>query len=155
MKLRLKKLISISMTLMLSSFLQVCGPAAGEDTNNEEEEKTPPVIENKESVELDSVLDCKEGTSLDYDNFGESFFLSYCTSCHSSQLAEGERAGAPVTINLNSLSDIQIWRQKILSTSGSPAGNTMPPVDHVPSEERVALREWLNCGAPGGDENLD
>lgn len=74
-------------------------------------------IPNNRVYKKTNYLNCKQGTFLTYDNFGEDFFLNYCTSCHSSSVPEAERHGAPLLINLDTPEDIQLNRAGILDVT--------------------------------------
>ena len=82
-----------------------------------------------------------------WQNTGEPFMRTWCTSCHHPDLPEGQRQGAPVDVNLDTHSDVRMWADRIQArvwTEDAP----MPPVG-VPTEgELEALAEWLDCGAP-------
>ena len=82
-----------------------------------------------------------------YDNVGAPFMTTWCTACHSSDLDSQYRAGAPDTVNLDTLEDVQQWNERILAcvlNDDSP----MPPAG-LPSEDDLSrLEEWLLCGAP-------
>lgn len=92
-------------------------------------------------------LNCDEGSHLNYDNFGEGFFLTYCTSCHSSSLTTIEsRLGAPLHINLDTPEGIELNRVGILLSTRSYL------IDDE-SNERVTDRN--NNGIPDEQEDHD
>ena len=109
-----------------------------------------PSVANKSALLPAWGLTCPTGSWLTYENFGQGFMIRNCTSCHHADLGEGARAGAPITVNLDTLDGILIWREKIFATTTNPPsqGNSMPPSNTVRAGERNALEEWLACGAP-------
>ncbi len=92
------------------------------------------------------------GTSLTYQNFGQGFFTSYCTRCHSSTLSGDARNGAPEGDDWDSLERIRDEADEIdefAGAEGDKVHTQMPPNPPNPSdEERRKLSEWLACGAP-------
>ncbi len=152
-----------------------CGSSGGDDVDEENPNAAlNPPIKNS-PVKVKTTLKCPRGTSYTYENFGEAFMLSYCTSCHSSALSESLRAGAPTQINLDRYEDIVLWRISINNVatgrrlvtipSEKPSGDgkedeeekqverkvraSMPPAENVPDIDRSRLSEWLGCGSPG------
>jgi hypothetical protein len=96
---------------------------------------------------------CGSSKDLTYESFGGPFFLSWCTGCHSSDLPERARQGAPVGTNLDSLEDIRKHRELILTRAVHRAD--MPPAGGPSPQERALLEEWLGCGAPSESEGFD
>ncbi len=83
------------------------------------------------------------GTQLTYDNFGASFFASYCNRCHASA-----QHGAPSSFQFNTLDQIHAHAARIFERAAGP-NTTMPPgSDDPPLDQRDQLAEWLACGAP-------
>ncbi len=86
-----------------------------------------------------------------YASFGQAFFASYCTGCHSA--AASDRHGAPGNENYDTEADIARHASTIeLEAAGGPdATNTaMPelagPVMTKPTDaERARLGEYLAC----------
>jgi len=78
--------------------------------------------------------------------------LNYCNNCHSADVPEESRAGAPLTCNLDTPADVMLWRTGILANAVTE--ELMPPSKHIPSDVLEQLTEWLECGAPTGDERL-
>lgn len=102
---------------------------------------------------LSSGATCASDSTLDYENFGRTFMNTYCTRCHSSALADGDRHGAPSDHNFDSLGNIQkVPAEHIdaMAAAGPDRVNTtMPPSEPRPTEaERRDLGEWLACGTP-------
>jgi uncharacterized membrane protein len=117
-------LIRISLLACALSFsLAACGDDGGGDGGN----------------------DCTTST-LTYDNFGSAFMTNYCLDCHSS--SSGNRMGAPVSVNFDTLELVQNQASRVEARAGS--GSSMPPssFSSLPSDsERTMLSEWIDCGA--------
>lgn len=92
------------------------------------------------------------GTTLTYQNFGQSFMGTYCLRCHNSTLAGNARNDAPSDVNFNTHEEVRAEAQDIDMQAGASATITneeMPPDGERPSvEDRRKLSEWLACGAP-------
>jgi len=97
---------------------------------------------------------CPSSSVATYENFGAPFFFSYCTGCHSSALGEGQRRNAPIGVNFDSLDDIRRMRERIWARAADK-NTTMPPVGGPSDAQRELLGDWLACGAPGDDVQLD
>jgi hypothetical protein len=96
---------------------------------------------------------CPTDSTANYDNTGGPFLLNWCTGCHSSLLAAGQRAGAPLGVDLDTPAGIDQQLLRIYARSADH-NVTMPPVDGVPTHERTRLGDWITCGAPGLDEAI-
>jgi uncharacterized membrane protein len=92
------------------------------------------------------------GSTLNYQNFGQSFMTNHCTRCHGSGVTGANRQEAPIGINFDTVEGVRAHRARIDShaAAGPDAINTlMPPSEPRPSEaQRRELGEWLACGAP-------
>ena len=93
-------------------------------------------------------VDCSKVTAT-YQNFGATFFESYCLRCHSSALRDDlARFDAPLGIDFDTLEQAREFKNRIRLRAGELGD--MPP--HLlggpaPSEaERIQLMEWLDCG---------
>ena len=87
---------------------------------------------------------CQRDPPLDYNDFGRGFLERHCTGCHSSLLAEGHRADAPVGVDLDSYADAVQWADRIYIRSvGEDA--SMPPGGGPTDQEKALLAEWLTC----------
>jgi mono/diheme cytochrome c family protein len=81
------------------------------------------------------------GTTLTYENFGQSFFNEWCVSCH----------GGPNGYSSRAFTDIDTIRAQAADIFKNAAedNQTMPPGPVGPSQaQRYDLAEWLACGAP-------
>ena len=90
--------------------------------------------------------DTCSASTLDYENFGARFFLSWCTGCHSGALEEKERQKAPVGVDFDNIDAIRAKKDRI-SARAVEANATMPPAGGPSAKERAMLSEWLACGA--------
>ena len=100
-------------------------------------------VQNIDTAEVD---ECAEMVWT-YENVGAPFMTTWCTACHSSDLDSQYRAGAPDTVNLDTLEDVRQWNERILArvfNQDSP----MPPAGLPAEEDLLRLEEWLLCGAP-------
>ena len=94
---------------------------------------------------------CPTSDPPTYGSFGQTFFTTYCTGCHSSTATN--RNGAPSDMNFDSEADIDMHLADIdaEAASGPAATNTeMPELDGPVSEppttaERVTLGQFLAC----------
>ncbi|WAS90185.1 hypothetical protein [Nannocystis punicea] len=94
---------------------------------------------------------CPEDSILTAENFGAPFMLTHCTGCHHVALKEGERAGAPLGIDFESLKKVRAQADRIWARAADQNA-TMPPVGPPSADERARLGEWLACGAPTAAE---
>jgi hypothetical protein len=94
---------------------------------------------------------CPEESPLTFEDFGGPFLYSWCTSCHSSGMPEGQRQNAPVGVDFDSLEDARAWADRIWLRAADH-NITMPPVGGPDTDERAMLGEWLACGAPSLDD---
>ncbi|MFZ6177179.1 hypothetical protein [Nannocystis pusilla] len=90
---------------------------------------------------------CPEDSILTAENFGAPFILTHCTGCHHVALKEGERAGAPLGVDFESLVKVRAQADRIWARAADQNAS-MPPVGPPPVDERARLGEWLACGAP-------
>ena len=90
---------------------------------------------------------CPDDTVLTWDNFGGPFVLNWCTGCHSANLPEGERAGATLGVDFDTVEDVQQWRS-VMWVYSADDNLSMPPVGGPGPMDRFYFGEWLACGAP-------
>lgn len=97
--------------------------------------------------------DACQDSIVTWENFGESFFLTWCTGCHHSALPSAERACAPCGANFDSHAGAgeraAIIKLRVLDYMTVDGLTPMPPAAILPEEELALLREWIDCGAPG------
>lgn len=89
---------------------------------------------------------CPTGTELTYENFGQSFMLRHCNTCHTPGLED--RHGAPEGYDFDDLAQIRKHASHIYVRSAGDNASMPPGPDDPPIEERDQLAEWLACGAP-------
>lgn len=91
------------------------------------------------------------GSTLTWDNFGNTFMSAYCTRCHHTELRGEARQGAPSFHDFDTAKGVRVVKEHVDETtaSGPAATNkSMPPDGPMPTlEERQKLGEWLACGA--------
>jgi uncharacterized membrane protein len=95
----------------------------------------------------DSPAETCESQPWSWQNTGEPFMRTWCTQCHHSDLAEGDRQGAPVGVDLETHADALLWRDRIEARVWADSA-PMPPAGGPSTEELEVLAEWLACGAP-------
>lgn len=117
---------------------------------DESGESAPPAIAIEDVESLDE-RPCPDESYLTYESFGGPFIVTWCSGCHAAALPDGQRQGAPLNSNFDSLKDIRAWAPRIWARTGDHNA-TMPPIGVPDDEERAALGEWLACGAPSRDE---
>ena len=94
---------------------------------------------------------CPPDSHLTWENFGEPFLLTWCTSCHSSHLSgEGdpnERQNAPLGSDFDTYAHYLDWAEDVDDRAGGN-NTSMPPAGGPTEAERVMLSEWIACGSP-------
>ena len=96
---------------------------------------------------------CPTENAPTYAGFGQPFFATYCTGCHSATASD--RHGAPAGQNYDTEDDVREHAGEIdaMAAAGPDATNTAMPelggsVDHRPSAaEREQLGAFLACMA--------
>lgn len=86
--------------------------------------------------------------SLVWETAGLPLTRGKCGGCHSASLAEGERSGAPVGIDLDTLAGVRTHAERAVVRM--QAGE-MPPSGGVSEVELARFIAWLDCGAPGDE----
>lgn len=99
----------------------------------------------------DSGTVCPPDSHLTWENFGEPFLLTWCTSCHSSHLSgEGdpnERQNAPHGSDFDTYAHYLDWAEDVDDRAGG-SNTSMPPAGGPTEFERAMLSEWIACGSP-------
>lgn len=85
-----------------------------------------------------------------YDNFGRTFFETYCTKCHDAAKPPGMRGGAPAAMNFDTLAGIRMFTSQIdqQAAIGPKATNRFMPGGNGPlpsDDERRRLGEFVAC----------
>lgn len=87
-----------------------------------------------------------------YADFGQHFFTTYCTRCHSATLVGSARTGAPDGYDFDSITGVRARIREIdeVAAAGPSATNVqMPFAGTRPSQaEREMLGQLLACGVP-------
>lgn len=94
----------------------------------------------------DAASECKS-VPWNWQNTGEPFMRTWCTSCHHSDLNQGERQGAPVGIDLVTHDDFLMWAERVDVRVWADT-LPMPPAGGPTEDELEILAEWMDCGAP-------
>ena len=77
---------------------------------------------------------------------GHPTMLTYCTTCHSSQLDGHDRNEAPLWMDFDTLGGVRLEADRIAARVES---GDMPPGGAMPPAQAQRLLRWLECGAPG------
>lgn len=83
---------------------------------------------------------------LTWETVGDPFVRTWCTSCHSSALAEEHRQGAPVGVDFDSYDNVIAYAARIearVTSDDAP----MPPAGTPDADEEARFLEWLACEA--------
>jgi uncharacterized membrane protein len=82
-----------------------------------------------------------------WDSFARDFFATWCTRCHASTLAGGDRNGAPTGFDWDVETSVRDHLAMIRNAVG--VGNFMPfnPPDPT-CDERQRLVRWIDADAP-------
>jgi hypothetical protein len=96
---------------------------------------------------------CPTDSTLTYESFGEPFFTSWCTGCHSSAATGDTRRNAPAGIDFDTLDGIRANAARIYARAADDSA-TMPPAGGPSHALRHELGDWLACGAPGTDRGI-
>lgn len=129
---------SLVMSLLAAALLvSGCGPE--EEKDKEEEENFPPI----------NTFDylCPEGSVVSWENFAKSWIDRQCTTCHSDQLLEGQRADAPLGVDFNTYEQVRFWADNMFLRAAYNH-TTMPPAGGPYPEDRILFGDWLACQAP-------
>ncbi|MEO0321315.1 MAG: hypothetical protein AAF447_00020 [Myxococcota bacterium] len=92
-----------------------------------------------------SLRACPEGSTLDWETFGEPFVRNWCTGCHGSGL-EGlmARGGAPEGVNFDEQTGV-LNRLELIYNRAADDNDSMPPGGGPSPDERLLLGEWIAC----------
>lgn len=102
---------------------------------------SPPPIEVP--AELGDCPDDAAVTSADV----QDVLTRECVSCHSVELPEGERAGAPVGVDWDTPADLTAWNDDAYIWSRIQSGE-MPIAAPLSAEDAYVFWEWFSCGSP-------
>ncbi|HHO53403.1 MAG TPA: hypothetical protein ENK18_21665 [Deltaproteobacteria bacterium] len=85
-----------------------------------------------------------------WDGWAEGFLRTWCTSCHSSGLALGQRYGAPLGLDFDTYAGTVEHADRIVAAA-TGEDPRMPPVGLASPSERARLAAWIACGMPGSE----
>ncbi len=89
-----------------------------------------------------SMADCDDVYDLTWDNWGSSFFATYCDSCHAA--ASPNRFGAPEYATFDTEEEARNWqvaiRETVLEDESMPLGGG------VYEDDLFLLDVYLDCG---------
>jgi uncharacterized membrane protein len=102
---------------------------------------------NSTLVDDTSALACSQAQSITWDTYAHGFFLSWCTSCHSSTLPGPKRQGAPVGMDFDTYAGVVEYADKIEYRAVTAEEKyLMPPIGGPDPKERELLGLWIACG---------
>ena len=85
----------------------------------------------------DTALSCEP--TVTWENWGESFFLTWCSSCHAQSATD--RQDAPESIFFDSEKDVVLWLDRIQVRVIEQ--QTMPVGGGISTDELLLLEEYL------------
>ena len=90
---------------------------------------------------------CNHDPPLSYANFGKGYIDFHCIGCHSAELPEGHRVGAPLPVNFNTYDEVLDWAERIQDRGTRLYSDTvtMPPGGGPTSSELDMFEAWLEC----------
>lgn len=86
--------------------------------------------------------DCDGVYDLTWDNWGSSFFATYCDSCHAA--SSPNRFGAPEYATFDTEEEVRNWQEPIRFTVLEE--ETMPLGGGVYEDDLFLLEIYLDCG---------
>lgn len=87
---------------------------------------------------------CLRDPPLTYENFGRALLDRHCNSCHSQDVRQDQRGGAPLGVNFDEWEMVLDWAERIEVVAVEDS--TMPPSGGtLLAEERARLAEWMRC----------
>ena len=92
-------------------------------------------------------VDC-DSIEWNWTNVGQPFMMTWCTSCHHSELATANRQGAPTAYNFDTYSETVSHGTNVMSRVIDQTPSPMPPAGGPTDAELQRLYEWLECGMP-------
>ena len=93
-----------------------------------------------------SIEACEE-SPWTYENTGDPYMRTWCTSCHHSEMSGDNRVDGTEGINLNGFGNVSALLERIEARALGDTP-TMPPSGGPTQIERDQLAEWIACGAP-------
>ncbi len=115
------------------------------------DDPAPTQVDPQPTGDTGTALACDD---VSWESTGQPFLSTWCTACHSSELASGERFGAPVGIDFDTYADVLALAALVeASAVGSEA--RMPPVGGGSDDDKALFGRWLACGLPGAPDEPD
>jgi hypothetical protein len=106
------------------------------------------LMEEIQNIEALRGQGCVVDRGTTYDDFGREFIDAFCIRCHSEDVTDDDRMGAPPNANYDTIEGVR----ERLSFMYSYAGDNnvfMPISPPMPSRlDRMRFGAWLACGAP-------
>ncbi len=90
----------------------------------------------------DSSGDCHREPPVTWESWGHGFLDQQCTACHSSLVPEGQRNGAPPTVNFDTYADVLGLYDRI---AARVAEGSMPPGGGASAAQQALMAEWARC----------
>ena len=103
---------------------------------------TDPKTSHNDSSDSNDTSGCDHSFVVTWENGGEGFFRSNCTSCHSSTSAD--RHNAPDYLNYDTLEDVREAEHAI--RQAALWDEVMPPGLPLEDDDRAILESFLDCG---------
>jgi len=101
--------------------------------------------DGSDATDSQTPADTADCTPYSWQSTGAPTLLTWCTPCHHSELAEEDRAEAPLGVDLNSYEGASVYASRIRARA-LDLGD-MPPAGGPTPQELAELEAWLDCGA--------
>ena len=92
-------------------------------------------------------VDCSN-MMWNWTNVGHPFMMTWCNSCHHSDLEAVDRQGAPSSYNFDTYQGTLNYKDRIIARVIEQSPSPMPPAGTATDAEMQRLHEWLECGMP-------
>ena len=102
---------------------------------------------SKEETEDTAFALCQHDPPLSYANFGKGYIDFHCIGCHSVEIPETHRVGAPLGVDFNTYDDVLHWAERIEARGTRIYSDliTMPPGGGPTNSELAMFESWLTC----------
>ena len=102
---------------------------------------------SREEIEDTAMALCQHDPPLSYANFGKGYIDFHCIGCHSADLPQTHRVGAPLGVDFNTYDDVLNWAERIEArgTRFYAEPITMPPGGGPTPSELDRFESWLTC----------
>lgn len=85
--------------------------------------------------------ECDSGPTVEWANFADGFFGTYCRACHS--VSAPDRHSAPDDVNFDTEEEVLARAEDV---TARVADGTMPPGGGITEEDLVLIARYLECG---------